>query len=249
MLALLESFLMYPAPDAGNGDWQADWLAHEDVEFASADGTQLHGWYCEHPEPQRVILFCHGNGEHVAYLAEELDFLREEFRASVFAFDYRGYGKSEGSPYEQGILQDGEAAQQWLAQKSGVAEDQVIVWGRSLGGAVAVHLAATNGSRALVLDRTFSSMVDVAASHYPWLPVRWLLRNRYPSESRIKRYSGPLFQVHGQPDRVVPFEFGVQLHQSCESKDKVLLESPTLTHNQPWSAAEYQRLLDFLDQL
>ncbi|MBC7852654.1 MAG: alpha/beta hydrolase, partial [Pirellulaceae bacterium] len=110
VLLYLENMLVYPAPRYPDGDWQATWLEHEDVYFDSADGTRLHGWYVEHPQPKAVILYCHGNGTHVADLAEFLRQMREEFQVSIFAFDYRGYGRSAGKPAEKGILEDAEAA-------------------------------------------------------------------------------------------------------------------------------------------
>ncbi len=246
MFSLLEATLLYPAPPHSQGDWQAAWLDHEDIDFNSADGTKLHGWYCPHPNSRLAILICHGNGEDVSYLAEELAFFRETFQADVFAFDYRGYGRSQGRPYEAGILADGAAAQLWLSQRSGYPTDRIVLFGRSLGGAVAVQLAATQGAGALVLDRTFSSMVDVASSHFPWLPVRWMLRNRYPSNQRIATYTGPLLQFHGRPDEVVPYRFAQALFAACPAPDKELVTSETLTHNSPWPPEYYQRMQAFL---
>lgn len=249
MLLLLETTLMYPAPHRTEGDWHPTWLAHEEANFASSDGTRIHGWYCAHPNPRAAVLLCHGNGEHVAFMAEEMSFLRDTFSVSVMAFDYRGYGKSSGRPFESGILADGEAAQRWLAKRAGLSANQIVLWGRSLGGAVAVHLAANEGARGLVLDRTFSSMVDVAASHYPWLPIRWALRNRYPSVDRIQAYTGPLMQVHGQSDQVVPLRFAERLFDAAPSLEKQLITSEDMTHNSPWPDAFYHSLDEFLDRL
>jgi uncharacterized protein len=192
VLLYLENMLVYPAPRYPEGDWQATWLEHEDVSFNSADGTKLHGWYVEHPQPKAVVLYCHGNGTHVAYIAEFLAEMRDEFQVSIFAFDYRGYGRSEGKPAEKGILDDAEAAQEWLAKRAGIEKQDVVLMGRSLGGGIALHLAAENGARGVILQNTFTSLHDAAASHYPWVPVRLLMKNRYDSLSRISRYSGPL---------------------------------------------------------
>lgn len=249
MLLLLETAIMYPAPSAQQGDWTAAWLDREEVAFRSADGTLLHGWFCAHPRAEQIILLCHGNGEHVAYLADEVAFLRDSFCAHVFVFDYRGYGKSEGKPLEAGILEDGEAALAWLNSRTNSSPEQVIYWGRSLGGAVAVHLASRYGGRALVLDRTFSSMLDVAAAHFRWVPVRRLLRNRYLSEEKIAAYSGPLFQVHGKDDEIVPFQLGKRLYEAAPGENKQFIESETLGHNEPWPSDHYDRLEQFLHSL
>lgn len=246
LLMLLETTLLYPAPPLAQGDWQADWLDHEDVHFTSSDGTSLHGWYCPTADAVFSILLCHGNGENVSSLADELDFLRQRYHANVFAFDYRGYGHSQGRPFEAGILADGEAAQRWLAERTGQEPGQIVLWGRSLGGAVAVHLAARLGAAALVLDRTFSSMVDVAASHYPWLPIRWVLRNRYPSIDKLPSYTGPLIQIHGRPDEVVPYRFAQALFASSPSTNKQFIASENLSHNAPWPKEYYQRVQEFL---
>lgn len=207
----LENMLVYPAPRYPDGDWQATWLKHEDISFNSGDGTKLHGWYVEHSQPKAVVLYCHGNGTHVAYIAEFLAEMRDEFQVSIFAFDYRGYGRSEGKPAEKGILEDAEAAQEWLANRAGIEEQDVVLMGRSLGGGIALHLAAENGARGVILQNTFTSLHDAAASHYPWVPVRLLMKNRYDSLSRISRYTGPLFISHGTADRIVPFAHGQKL--------------------------------------
>lgn len=249
MLALLERTLMYPAPGASQGDWTPEWLEYEDVYLTTKLGNRVHGWFCEHPAPKATVLLCHGNGENVAYMAEEIDYLRNRFQVNVFAFDYRGYGKSEGKPFEVGILADGEAAQAWLAQRTGTDADSILIWGRSLGGAVAVHLAAENGASGLILDRTFCSMVDVASSHYRWLPVRLLLNDRYHSDQRIQRFEGPLLQIHGLPDRVVPYRFGKALFDAAPSETKQLLTSEDLSHNAPWPTDFYDHVEQFLKEL
>ena len=245
LISLVERILMYPAPAKHAGDWHPDWLVHEEARFEAADGTRIHGWYCGHPAAKRSILFCHGNGEHVAFLAKQLEFLREWFQANVLAFDYRGYGKSLGTPHETGILLDGEAAQTWLSQRAACPREQIICWGRSLGGAVAVHLGARHGAGALVLDRTFHSMVEVAAHHYPWLPVRWLLKDRYPSQDRITAYRGPLAQLHGDADHVVPLRFARALFDSCPSQARLFVESAGVGHNDPWPEERFKDILDF----
>lgn len=249
MLALIESALMYPAPSSQQGDWSPDWLEFEEAFFQTELGNTVHGWFCEHHQPRAVILICHGNGEHVAYMAKELEFLRERYQCSVMAFDYRGYGKSTGRPFEEGVLADGEAAVKWLANRTGLTPDSIVLWGRSLGGAVAVHIASKIGARGLVLDRTFNSMVDVAACHYPWLPVRWLLSNRYPSEIRIRAYAGPLIQFHGKRDEIVPFSLGARLFDAAPSLRKQFVASEVLTHNEPWPEPFHEAVEQFIDDL
>lgn len=242
LFALLETKLMYPAPPSGDGDWNPAWLGHEDVYLKTKLGNEIHAWYCPCDGSERAILLCHGNGEHVAYMAEELAFLRDRYQANVLAFDYRGYGKSAGRPFEAGVLADSEAAYDYLLKNSGATPSTVVVWGRSLGGAAAVHVASTSGAGGLVLDRTFDSMLEVAVSHFPWLPVRWVLRDRYPSIERISGYAGPLVQVHGRSDGVVPFARGESLFEAAPSDDKHFITPDNLSHNAAWPASYYDEV-------
>jgi len=249
LLVLLERFLVYPAPSPSDGAWNAAQLRVEDVHFESADGTKLHGFYAEHPSPKAQILFCHGNGEHVGYAGSYIRSLADELEASVFAFDYRGYGKSEGKPHEAGVLADGEAAQKWLASRAGIAPDQIVLYGRSLGGGVAVYLAGEFGACALVAERTFHSMVEIGARQYPWAPIKLLMRNRYPSADRIANYEGPLLQLHGDADRLIPLQSARELHAACPSEDKQFMEIPEMGHNDPCPAEFYDAFKALLQRL
>lgn len=231
VLALLERFLVYPIPPRAWGDWKPQAFEYEDVFFTSADGTRLHGWYFAHPDPRHYVLFCHGNGEDVSLVGPWAAEFRDEYEASVFVFDYRGYGRSEGLPFEQGVLDDGEAALQEFTKRTAIAPGDVLLYGRSLGGAVAVHLAARHGARGLILNRTFHSMVAIAADIYPWVPVRLLMRNRYESVDKIRRYHGPLLQMHGTADTIVPIESAERLFAAAPSSEKKLIRIEGLGHN------------------
>ncbi|MBC7854111.1 MAG: alpha/beta hydrolase [Pirellulaceae bacterium] len=248
VLLYLENMLVYPAPRYPDGDWQAASLEHEDVNFTSADGTRLHGWYVEHSQPKAVILYCHGNGTHVADLAEFLRQMREEFQVSIFAFDYRGYGRSAGKPAEKGILEDAEAAQEWLAKRAGLDKKDIVLMGRSLGGGIALHLAAKIGARALILQSTFTSLHDAAAANYPWAPVRLLMKNRYDSLSWLSRYSGPIFLSHGTADRIIPFTHGQKLFAAATGP-KEFFEIAGGDHNDAEPEHYLPALRKFLDSL
>jgi fermentation-respiration switch protein FrsA (DUF1100 family) len=222
LLMAFEEALIFPAPKFPVGDWNPAGLNQEEVFFSAADGVQLHGWYVAPPKPRAYILFCHGNGENVGYLGEYLEYLRDELNVAVFAFDYRGYGRSAGKPSEHGVIADGQAAQAWLAKRAGVAPGELVLWGRSLGGGVAVELAAQNGAQGLILERTFTSLPDVAAAHFAWAPVRLMMRTRLDSFSRIHAYRGPLLQSHGTADSVVPFALGRRLFDSYQGEKEFL---------------------------
>ena len=238
---------MYPAPPVDAGDWHPTSFKYEDVSFNSADGTELHGWFVPHPSPSRAILYCHGNGEDVSSIGELAAMLSETYRAAVFVFDYRGYGRSRGRPSETGCIADGNAAQHWLAERMGIQPADVVLMGRSLGSAVAIALAADNGARALVIENAFPTMTDVAAWHYPWLPVRWIMTNRYDNLSRIQRYTGPLLQSHGTRDELIPLPFARRLFDNAPSVNKRWIEFSGLNHNSAMPRQYYDQLAKFLD--
>ncbi len=210
-----ERRLVFPAPRARPTDANAASFGGEDVFFASADGTRLHGQYFPHDQPRGQILYCHGNGTMVPRLTEYGNWMRNLFQHSVFIYDYRGYGLSRGKPDERGILADTDAAHQWLVQRSNTDADDVVIAGRSIGGALAVHAAASFGARALVLQNTFDTLIDTAARLYPWLPVRLVMQTHLRSIDRIGQYHGPLLQSHGTADQIVHFTSGQKLFEAA----------------------------------
>lgn len=231
----------YPA-----GDWQPEGLPFVDAYFPSADGVKLHGWFIEHENPRAVILVCHGNGGNITSCVDELRILHDRVHATVLAFDYRGYGRSEGQPGGPGIVADARAARAWLAQRAAVDESHIVLMGRSLGGGVAVELAAKDGARALVLQSTFTSLPDVAKSLMPAVPARVLMQTRFNSLAKIRRYHGPLLQSHGDADRLIPFALGQRLFDAAnEPKQFVRIERGD--HNDPQPDSYYDALIAFLD--
>jgi fermentation-respiration switch protein FrsA (DUF1100 family) len=249
VMMLLETRLVYPIPPVDASDWHPTSFKYEDVSFDSADGTKLHGWFVAHPNPTQAILYCHGNGKDVSSLGEFATMLSKTLRASVFVFDYRGYGLSEGRPSETGCIADGDSAQHWLAERMHIQPKDIILIGRSLGSAVAIALAADNGARALVIENAFPTMTDVAAWHHPWLPVRWVMANRYDNSTRIQRYHGPVLQSHGTRDEFIPLAFARRLFDTAPSGHKRWLEFPGAKHNSTLPAAYYDELATFLNQI
>ena len=247
LMMLFERYLVFPA--TRGGDWNPAWLKFEDAHFEAADGTKLHGWFLEQDSPREVVLYAHGNGGNLSHRAVPMNDLRRDLGVSVMIFDYRGYGKSEGSPDEAGILQDARAARAWFAQRTGRREQDIVLMGRSLGGGVMVDLAANDGARALILQSTFTSLPDVAAYHYPWLPVRLLMRTRLDSLAKIARYRGRVLQSHGTGDRIVPFESGRKLFEAVPDPGKRFVELAGVDHNDyDWPRLK-SATREFLDQL
>jgi len=230
------------------GDWHPVGVDFEDVSFQSEDRTQLHGWYVSTNQARAHVLFMHGNAGNLSHRAYVLKLLRGRLDVSVFIFDYRGYGKSEGRPDETGILADARAARAWLASRAEVAETQLVLMGRSLGAAVAVDLAAETGAKGLILESAFTSALDLAAHHYPMLPVRSLMRTRLDSLSKIGSYYGPLLQSHGTADEIVPIELGQRLFDAAPGEKEFFIIKDAM-HNDPQPPEFYEAMDRFLQKL
>jgi uncharacterized protein len=229
------------------GSWSPARLNLEDAWFNAPDGTRLHGWYVPHPKPRAIVLFAHGNAGNLSDRASIVEELVDRVGVSVMIFDYRGYGRSSGSPSESGVLADARAARAWLAKRTGATESQIVLMGESLGGGVMVDLAASDDARALVLLNTFSSLPDVAAFHYPWLPVKWMMRTRLDSLAKIGNYRGPLLQIHGDADTIVPISLAERLFaEANEPKRFVTIRGGD--HNDVLAPAVYAAIDQFLAQ-
>ena len=249
VIRYIERSLVYRAPSTKRGNWHSRWVDKEDVWFHAADGTKIHGWFVPHAKPRHVILYSHGNSEHVGDQVNTVLRLQAMLDATVLVYDYRGYGHSEGKPTESGLISDGLAAQQWLAERTGLLPEDIVLVGRSLGGGVSVAIAAERGARALVLDATFSRMIDAARYNYPWLPVGLFMRDRYDSLARIAQYYGPVFQSHRTTDEVVPVDLARQVVELAPGEMKQFYEMPKGRHDDPLPADYYSALNRFLNRL
>ncbi len=247
MMFLERSLIFHPLvyPD---GDWQPRNLRFEDANFVAADGVKLHAWYLPHDKPRAVVLFAHGNAGNLSNRADLARVLHDRLGVSLLMFDYRGFGRSEGSPDEAGILADARASRKWLADRAGVPESQIVLMGESLGGGAVVDLAANDGARGLVLINTFSSLPDVAAPLYPWLPVRLLMRTRLSSVAKIGNYRGPLLQIHGDGDTIVPYASARRLFDAANPPKK-LLTIPGGDHNDPTTNEAFAAVDEFIGSL
>lgn len=249
-LMFFEETLIFPAPRVSDDRWTKE-FQQEDVQFTSADGTKLHGWYfpvADSEQSRGTLLYSHGNGDCVAWLDTLAESMRRKYALNVFVYDYRGYGKSEGKPDGVGVLADGNAAQKWLSERENIPIDEIFLMGRSLGGGVSVHLAAENGARGLILESTFSRLSDVASSQFPWIPVRLMMRTKIDSIDKIGNYKGPLLQSHGNADSLIPFEQGKALFDAANGP-KEFIELDGMDHNDPQSGEYYDKLREFLNAL
>ncbi|MBR1221925.1 alpha/beta fold hydrolase [Bradyrhizobium sp. U87765 SZCCT0131] len=209
-LFVFQRALLYPVPQTIRvAPAAAGFPAATEVELATTDGERIVAWHVPPKPGKPVVLFFHGNGEVLAWRVAR-------FRAIVadgtglLAVSFRGYGGSSGSPTEDGLLRDADAAYAFATAK--YAPERLVPWGYSLGSGVAVALATTRPVGRLILEAPYTSIVEVAAGRFPWLPVRWLMRDRFASDQRMPALKAPLLIMHGERDEVVPFALGQWLY-------------------------------------
>jgi uncharacterized protein len=192
-------------------------LPFDDVYFVTQDGVKLHGWFVL-GESGLTWLWCHGNAGNISHRLENLALLHQELGVSIFLFDYRGYGHSEGKPSEKGTYLDAEAALAYLNSREDVDSSRILYFGRSLGAAVAVELATRQPPAALILESSFPSVPYMARRLYPFLPVWPLLRTKYDALSKMTQIDVPLLVLHGDSDDIVPLEAGRKLFEAAQTE-------------------------------
>lgn len=215
-------FVYYPG--VGRGLWltpdQAG-LSYQSVEITTADGVKLQGWYVPAPVPRAAVLLFHGNAGNISHRVDYLRMFRD-LGYSTLIVDYRGYGRSAGSPSEQGTYLDAEAAWRHLVRERRTRPQDIVLFGESLGGAVAAWLAAQERPRALVLACAFTSVPDLAAEIYPFLPVRLLSRFRYDTRAYLGKVGCPVLIAHSRDDEIVPFGHAHRLLEAATEPKRLL---------------------------
>jgi len=184
-------------------------LSYEDVYFTASDGTLLNGWYIPAQKPGATLIFCHGNAGNISNRLDKAKVLHD-LGQNVFLFDYRGYGRSKGSPSEAGVYRDAMAVYEYLTAKRKVSKSDIILYGESIGGAVAIEIARRVPVRALITEETFSSAKDMAKTAFPFIPY-FLFSSRFDSLSKIKGITCPKLIIHSVDDEIVPFRQGEAL--------------------------------------
>lgn len=199
----------------------------EEVRFETADGLTLHGWFVPAAggADRATVLVFNGNAGNRSYRAPLAAALARR-GYSVLLFDYRGYGGNPGRPSERGLLADGRAARSWLESRPAADRRRLVFFGESLGAAVALAVAVERPPAALVLRSPFTSLTDVGRRHYPFLPVGWLLADRYPSIERIAGLDSPLLVIAGERDRIVPPDQSRALFEAAPVRRKRFLSLP-----------------------
>lgn len=223
LLVFEKQFIFFPNyPARLGGDWQPANLPLEDVTLAASDGTNLHAWWIAAPQAEFTVLYFHGNAANINNRADIFRFLRT-LPANVLALEYRGYGRSEGSPSETGIYRDAEAAYDYVVTQRGIAPQRVIALGASLGSAVATDLASRRPVGGLVLEAPFPSTAAVARRVYPFLPGLGLMaRTKLDTIGKIGNVNVPILVVHCTQDPVIAIVMGEQVFQSAPEPKEFL---------------------------
>lgn len=194
-------------------------LDYEDVVIPVSDGAAIHGWYfrsaADSPQTSlKVVMLCHGNAGNISHRLETAEFIMHQ-GADILLWDYRGYGRSTGSPTEQNLYDDADACFNWLQSDKGFRPQDIIIFGRSLGGAVAIDLARRERSGGLVVESAFTTAADMGHKVFPFLPVRWLLRFKFNSIDKIGDVNVPIVVAHSPNDEIVPYKMGRALFEAA----------------------------------
>ncbi|MFQ6008526.1 MAG: alpha/beta hydrolase [Candidatus Zixiibacteriota bacterium] len=190
-------------------------LQYEDVYVTVTSEERVHGWYFPANNPDSseevpVVLFCHGNAGNISHRLETVDFILS-LGAAILLFDYRGYGQSNGSPSEANVYADAEACYFWLIDQKGIQPENIVLFGRSIGGTVAVELARKVKCRGLIVESSFTSAEDMGKRMFPLVPIKYLLRYKFDSIGKLGSVHCPILITHSPDDEIVPFEMGKKL--------------------------------------
>lgn len=201
-------------------------LAWSAVTLKTEDGLALDAWWLPHDTPRARLLFLHGNAGNISHRLDSLmQFHRQGL--SVLILDYRGYGRSEGQPSETGLAMDARAGWRWLREEADQPPGDVVLFGRSLGAAVAAELAAElegeeQGPAAVILESPFRSVPELAQRVYPFLPARWLARFSHDTQTHVRDITAPLLVIHSRDDEIIPFAEGEAVYRSALGPKRLL---------------------------
>ncbi len=219
---LLQGRLVYYPTAALAATPRSVGLAYEDVTFRTRSGVRLHGWFIPAPGATQTLLFCHGNAGNISDRLESL-LIFQRLGLDTFIFDYAGYGASKGKPSESQSYEDVAAGWAYLVDGRGVAPGRIVLFGRSLGGAVALFQALRSPPAGLIMESSFTSIPDMAAALYPILPVRYLARIRYDNLARVGKVGVPLLIAHSRDDELIPFAHAERLYRAATAPKTLLV--------------------------
>ncbi|MDP8216630.1 MAG: alpha/beta hydrolase [Candidatus Kaelpia imicola] len=205
--------IYYPTKEIESTPMNAG-LKYEDVFFNTDDGLKLNGWFIPAEDPRGTLLFCHGNAGNISHRIEIIEVFNE-LNLNVFIFDYRGYGRSQGSPTEEGLYRDAQAAYKYLLGRKNINKDAIVIYGKSIGANVAIDLASKVTVAVLIFESGFSSAYDMGKKLFPYLPVKWIITIKYDALAKIKNIAIPKLIIHSQDDEIVPFKLGKKLFEAA----------------------------------
>lgn len=216
-----DSMLYFPEKEIWQSPRDVN-LEYEEIYFKTKDGITISGWYIPSENEKGIILFCHGNAGNISHRLDSLKILNS-LNLSVLIFDYRGYGKSEGKPNEIGTYLDAEAAWDYLVNFKEKSPERIILFGRSLGAAIAAEVALRKNPAGLIIESSFSSVPDIGADFYPWLPVKLISKFKYSTIDKVGLIKCPKLIIHSPEDEIIPFKHGKSLFEKA-SPPKDFLE-------------------------
>ncbi len=218
-----ERLVYFPGVDRDNRATPGDLgLAYESLTLHTPDGERLHAWFVPRERARGTVILFHGNAGSIAHRLAYLEMF-QRLGLSSLSVEYRGYGRSSGKPAEAGFARDAEAAWAYVTGERGIAADRIVLFGESLGGAVAARLAASRRPALLVLASVFTSVPDLGRELYPWLPVRWLARIRHDTRAALAHVTCPVLVAHSPEDDIVPYHHGRALFDAAPGQ-KAFLE-------------------------
>ncbi len=196
-------------------------LQYEDVVFDTEDGLQIYGWYVPCADARHTLLFCHGNAGNISHRLDSLSIFNT-LGMNCLIFDYRGYGQSQGKPTEKGTYLDARAAYDWLVSQKAVQPKSIVLFGRSLGAAVACQLATEIDCDGLVLESAFTSFADIGKHYYPILPVKTFARFDYDTLGKISQVHCPILVIQSPQDEIIPYSMGQKLYDAAGQPKRFL---------------------------
>jgi len=196
-------------------------LEYENVALTTSDGERLHGWYVPAPGRRGVVLFFHGNAGNISHRLDSIGIFHQ-LGLDTLIIDYRGYGQSTGKASEKGTYVDAQAAWNYLVDERGIPAGEIIIFGRSLGGAVGAWLGTQYTPAAMIIESSFTSGVDMARRLYPFLPARLITRLRYPVAEYASQLDCPVLVVHSRDDEIIPFDMGQSIYAAVKQRKSFL---------------------------
>jgi fermentation-respiration switch protein FrsA (DUF1100 family) len=225
-----EQFIFFPSKYPSGIYEDAKYIPRlRDCWITTEDSVRIHGWFAPAENALATLVMAHGNAGNISHRIPIIRQLQST-GFNVLMFDYRGYGKSEGSPDEEGIYKDGKAVLDYTLTLPEVNPKRIVLWGTSLGGAVVIEVATQRTAAALILEATFTSMQEMAGIHYSFLPARYILRTKLNSIEKISSIHIPILSIHGTEDEIVPLDMGKELFDKA-NEPKEFYEIPGADHN------------------